>query len=567
MQRITNTIGLAQHVMRVRIKRWSMPVLSLFIAIGPAALLVGHASASTPQAVVGMPFSGNWAWNVLISPPYTDSNSSYPSVHHTPGGGDWATDIYAPEGTAVKLSVPTVTGTLSFSWKATSTTCGQSTGINILVNGTNIGWLYYAHLNNAVTSGAITNGMTLGTVHDWGGCNPGVHVHTEFKNTTNYSCYVDNGQAGVMLNYGTNFAVLGSSNTGAQQACSSIPAGGGTTGSPARSDVDNNGGADLFAMVPSQTGSAGYVLVSTWQSFLTQYWWDGTGYGWSGVTPLVGDVNGDHKADLVFLTDEGANGTKAFVSLSNGPSFGVPQLWWTGTGFMYSGIKASLGDVDGNGAEDLVLTTNESTGFKAFVLLSTWQGFLAPQQWLDGAGFGWSGITPMVGDADGDKKADYIFMTDEGANGIKAFMAKSNGSTGFSYTTPQPWVTDTGLMYSGIKMTIGDVDGNGGTDLILTTNESTGSKAFVLESTWQSFLSPQQWWDGTGIVWSGMTPFTGDTDGDKKADYVYMTDEGANGIKVFVGHSNGSTGFSFTTTQPWASVPGWSYSGVKAYLK
>lgn len=337
---------------------------------------------------------------------------------------------------------------------------------------------------------------------------------------------------------------------------------GGANGTSARSDLDNNGGADLFAMVPTQNGVAGYSLVSTHQSFLNQYWWDGTGLGWNGVTPMTGDVNGDKKADLVFLTDEGVNGTKAFVALSNGSGFGTPQLWWTGTDFMFSGIKASLGDVDNNSAEDIVITTNEANGSKAFVLFSTWQGFLSPQLWWSDTGISWSGMTPMVGDTNGDKKADYIFLTNEGANGTKAFVAKSNGSSGFN--AAELWHNITDMTYSGIKPTIGDVDGNGGVDLILTTNETNGSKAFALLSTWQAFLTPQLWWDGTGTSWSGMTPFTGDLNNDKKADYVFMADEGANGTKFFAATSNGS---AFAAPQQWAHVVGWGYSGVKTYLK
>jgi hypothetical protein len=222
MQRTIHREASFPHLTRIKTKLLSTLKVCFLILIG-SGLFVGQANAS--QALIGMPFTGKWAYNALVSPPYTDSNSSHPSVHHTPGGGDWATDVYAAEGTVVKLDVTYPTSGVSFSWKTTSTTCGQSTGVNVIVAGTTVGWLYFAHLNSAVTSGTITNGMTLGTVHDWGGCNPGVHVHIESKNSSNYSCYADNGQPGVTLNYGANFGVLDSNNSGAQQACTSIPGG------------------------------------------------------------------------------------------------------------------------------------------------------------------------------------------------------------------------------------------------------------------------------------------------------------------------------------------------------
>jgi len=155
------------------------------------ALSASPALADPPQAVVGMPFPGKWAYNVNVSPPWTDANSSHPSVHAAPGGGDWATDLYAGEGTSVRLNVTYGTAAVSFSYVNTYASCGGTAGVNInvLVGGQVVGQLNYTHLANAVTGGPIANNMTLGTVHFGGSnCNPGTHVHMEFKNTSNYAC-------------------------------------------------------------------------------------------------------------------------------------------------------------------------------------------------------------------------------------------------------------------------------------------------------------------------------------------------------------------------------------------
>ncbi|HUC20754.1 MAG TPA: hypothetical protein VMR98_04650, partial [Candidatus Polarisedimenticolaceae bacterium] len=178
------------------------------------------AAASAASATVGMPFTGKWAYNVPVSPPYTDNNSSHPSVHHSPGAGDWAIDLYAAEGTPVKLYASSSDGAVSYGWKASSS-CGTSSMLNVFVNGSQVGTVYYAHLANAVKSGPITNGMTLGTVHNWGSsCNPGPHTHVEFKNTAGaYSCYTDHGSPGVTVSEGAALGVLGSTNSGPRQAC------------------------------------------------------------------------------------------------------------------------------------------------------------------------------------------------------------------------------------------------------------------------------------------------------------------------------------------------------------
>ena len=195
---------------------------ALFISVLVAGLLFpGIANAA--QAVVGMPFTGQWARDSYVNPPYTDSNSSHPSVHWTPGSGDWGTDLYGSAGTAVRLYVTSYDGNVTFSWLSSSTSCGTSTRLAVYINGAQTGTLYFAHLSGAVTSGPITNGMTLGTLGSFG-CNPGNHIHVEFKNSTaGYSCWGDYGSPGQVVNQQSVLGVLGSSNSGPKQACPTIP--------------------------------------------------------------------------------------------------------------------------------------------------------------------------------------------------------------------------------------------------------------------------------------------------------------------------------------------------------
>jgi hypothetical protein len=69
-------------------------------------------------------------------------------------------------------------------------------------------------------------------------------------------------------------------------------------------------------------------------------WWSDTGVVWSGITPLVG---GGGKADYLFAANDNGTGTKAYVGVSNGSNrLGIPSIWWNGTSWGYSGIKAYL---------------------------------------------------------------------------------------------------------------------------------------------------------------------------------------------------------------------------------
>jgi hypothetical protein len=102
-------------------------------------------------------------------------------------------------------------------------------------------------------------------------------------------------------------------------------------------DIDGNGGADLVLTIKEPGGgSAAMAAVSTYEGFWLQApFWRDAGTGWAGITPLVGDVNGDRKADYVFLANAGAESTRAYVARSAGGLFGAPQLWWNGVGYNY----------------------------------------------------------------------------------------------------------------------------------------------------------------------------------------------------------------------------------------
>jgi hypothetical protein len=203
--------------------------VAIVVAVGICAPLVSSGAAfgspSNPVAAVGMPFTGTWASNVLVNPPYT-TDTSYPAVSPANNGGDWATDLYAAEGTPVTLQVISPDGPVTFTWESSTTSCGTSSKVDVLVNGAFVGWIYYGHLLGGRGTNTAdpqpTNGMTLGTVHDWGnGCNDGPHLHIELSNVSAsaYACWTDNGQPGVTLSQGASLGLVGSLNNGPKQAC------------------------------------------------------------------------------------------------------------------------------------------------------------------------------------------------------------------------------------------------------------------------------------------------------------------------------------------------------------
>jgi hypothetical protein len=161
------------------------------------------AAADTGDYIeVGMPFGGKWAYNVSVEPDahgqYNDATSSHPSVHSTIYStgylfGDWAIDLYPTDETgAVKFKVSS-NKDMTFAWQQYADgDCGQRVGIKVSVaNGPSV-TLYYEHLNNAVKTGEITNGMLIGYAKNWGVCNGNKsHVHFELisGDASNRSCW------------------------------------------------------------------------------------------------------------------------------------------------------------------------------------------------------------------------------------------------------------------------------------------------------------------------------------------------------------------------------------------
>src|SRR6266571_2964811 len=193
-------------------------------------------AASNQMATIGMPFNGKWAYYQNVNPPYTDANSSHPTVHWTDASthylwGDWATDIYGATGVSVNLRVSGATGALSFGWFTTSSDkCGGSSrGVIIKVDNTEIGRLYVTHLQNPASMiNAPTNGMKLGEVRD-GTCNPGHHTHIELKSSVSNTkaCYTDHGNPGKSLVEGDSLGIVGDSGaTAIRTACSTSSSGG-----------------------------------------------------------------------------------------------------------------------------------------------------------------------------------------------------------------------------------------------------------------------------------------------------------------------------------------------------
>lgn len=234
---------------------------------------------------------------------------------------------------------------------------------------------------------------------------------------------------------------------------------------------------------------------------------------WNQANAVLGDVNGDGKADLALFD---MNGVTVSLANSTGTGFLEPTLWsqqFDSPGGWDSRCVRTLADVNGDGKADAV-----GFGYGAVhVALSTGTSFNSSQIWTYSFGIntGWDEKTVKVmADVNGDKKADVIGF---GYGGVFVALA---GAGHFNSETQ--WYSDFNYNagWDGNTFrTVADVTGDGKADIVgfgygqVIVAPSNGS-AFTGAAVWNTQFVYNHGWDNQSIR------TVADINGDGKADIV-----------------------------------------------
>ena len=292
--------------------------------------------------------------------------------------------------------------------------------------------------------------------------------------------------------------------------------------SPTETVSDFNGdGMDDIATFTRGTRGDAYVSLSDGNKFVQDGWLWHDYLAVNKQIPLSGDFNGDGKTDVAVFNGDASG--DVYVSLSNGSGFSPTTRWHDYFGL--TGQKITVGDVNGDGLDDIIAFTGGDAA-DVYVSLSTGKLFEPTKKWHDHFNVGTD--RPATGDFNGDGRDDIATFSDDG----HVYVSLSGGTR----FVQNGWQWHPLFAPKGEVPAVGDFNGDGMDDIVTFRRGDSGD-VYVSLSNGETFVDDDQKWSEFFSV-GDEVPGVGDFNGDGKSDVITFTRGGE--ATVYVSRSDGA---------------------------
>lgn len=293
-----------------------------------------------------------------------------------------------------------------------------------------------------------------------------------------------------------------------------------------RQDMIGGGNGQIYVALGQADGTLGAPIGAT--SSLTS-----TGWTSNNINPrTAADVNGDGRADLIGFGNDGvyvglgqANGTFA-TAFKACLGYGVAAGGWS----TQEAYPRLVGDVNGDGRADIVGAGSTMVVVSLGQANGTFgNAIMASTQFNPASGWTSQNINPrMLGDVNGDGRADLVGFADSGAY---VALGQANGTFGNVFLGLASFGTAVGgwSNFDTYPRFLEDVTGDGRADIVgfgLNYAFVSAGRADGTFDAYQSLNTPFVPGQGWGSQ-SAQPRLVGDIDGDGKADLIAV---GADGV-------------------------------------
>jgi FG-GAP-like repeat/Insecticide toxin TcdB middle/N-terminal region len=322
---------------------------------------------------------------------------------------------------------------------------------------------------------------------------------------------------------------------------------------PITGDFNGDGKTDYLLMDASGYPTQ-YVFLSNGDgTFNEQARTMPNGWSWNlttnpGLVPITGDFNGDGKTDYLLVDGGGRPYQYVFISNGDGTFSGLTELLPNGMSFSSSdGLIPITGDFNGDGNSDYLLVDGRGNPYQ-YVFLANGDGTFSEQTEMLPNGWVWNTTTasqnhliPILGDFNGDGRADYLLIDGMGNPYQYLFLSKGDGTfVGQLQSLPNGWAWNEMTNPNSILPATGDFNGDGKTDYLLVDTAGHPYQYVFLNNGDATFAGQTQPLPN-GLSFTGnFIPVSGDFNGDGRSEYLLVNGNGYSTQYVFT--SNGPIG-------------------------